>query len=188
MKSLRDEYFDWLYARLTKGIGARKNSYYKLFNALHKRPFTYFPNTCGGSMANDENRLVDGINLRHRFGNENGYSFRDIKDYLDDPCSVLEMMGALAIRCEETLMDDPKYGDRTAQWFWGMIRSLGLINMDDDRFDTSYVENTLTLFLKREYSRDGEGGLFTIKNSIVDMRRLEIWYQLCRYIDAYYNY
>lgn len=48
---------------------------------------------------------------------------------------MLEMMIALAIRCEETIMDDPRYGNRTKQWFWNMMKSLGLSYMNDDCFD-----------------------------------------------------
>lgn len=50
-----------------------------------------------------------------------------IASYLDNrPCSVLEMIIALAIRLEEHIMDDPDIGNRTGQWFWDMIVSLGL--------------------------------------------------------------
>lgn len=38
----------------------------------------------------------------------------------------LEMIIALAIRLEEHIMDDPDIGNRTGQWFWDMIVSLGL--------------------------------------------------------------
>lgn len=189
MKNINEEYFEWLYDTMTNDLGARDNIYTKLFVALHTRPFTYFPSIMpGSSMANDANRLEDGINLRYRFGREYGYSRNEIKEGLTEPCSVLEMMEALAIRCEEGLMDDPKYGNRTTQWFWNMIKSLGLVNMDDSNFNKSYVDDVLDIFLNREYNSDGSGGLFTIRNSVIDMRRLEIWYQLCRYIDAYYNY
>ena len=41
------------------------------------------------------------------------------------------MMIALAIRCEEHIMDDPDAGDRTGQWFWSMLVSLGLGSMDE---------------------------------------------------------
>ena len=74
----------------------------------------------------DGNRAEDGIDLRYRFGHEQHYSDAMVASFLDDrPCSVLEMMIALSIRCEEHIMDDPDVGNRTGQWFWSMIASLG---------------------------------------------------------------
>ena len=108
-----------------------------------------------------------------------------IATYLDDrPCSILEMMIALAIRCEEHIMEDPEIGNRTGQWFWNMIVSLGLGHMTDDYFDLAYVEEAVRRFLNREYSRDGSGGLFTIERCPQDMRRIEIWYQMCMYLQT----
>ena len=107
-----------------------------------------------------------------------------IIDALEKPCSVLEMMVALSLRCEEEIMDDPNIGDRTRQWFWGMVVSLGLGAMHDDRFDKKYVDETIERFLKRKYEYDGRGGLFTIKDSNRDLREVEIWYQLCWYLDS----
>ena len=101
----------------------------------------------------------------------------------DNPCSILEMMIALAIRCEEQIMDNPKYGDRTGQWFWGMIISLGLGNMDNRNFDIKYVNDILENFIHHRYDPTGKGGLFTIRDTRYDMRRMEIWRQLCLYLD-----
>jgi hypothetical protein len=103
---------------------------------------------------------------------------------LDGPCSVLEMMIALAIRCEENIMDDPLIGDRTRQWFWSMISSLGLSGMTDTRFDNKSVDRVLETFLDRDYKPNGEGGLFTIKRCEKDLRKVEIWYQLLWYLDT----
>lgn len=188
MKDMSEEYFDWLYDRMTERLGSRRGIYHKLFTALFNKPFTCRNKEYGNSMGHDINRLEDGLNLRKRFADEYGYSRKSAERYLNMPCSVLEMMCALAIRCEETLMDNPKYGDRTGQWFWDMVQSLGLVNMDDARFDGEYTEKVLERFLKLEYTHDGEGGLFTIRNCVVDLRTHEIWYQLCRYINAYYQH
>ena len=96
-----------------------------------------------------------------------------------DRCSVLEMMIALSMRCEEQIMDDPDIGNRTGQWFWDMIDNLGLGNMSDSKFDSLYVDEVLQRFLNRDYKRNGEGGLFTINRRGLDMRSVEIWYQMC---------
>lgn len=93
------------------------------------------------------------------------------------------MMIALAIRCEEHIMDDPDIGNRTGQWFWNMIVNLGLGSMNDSKFDRDYVEDIVQKFLDRKYSRNGDGGLFTVNRSRYDLRSVEIWYQMCWYLD-----
>jgi hypothetical protein len=130
----------------------------------------------------DGNRAEDGINLRYRFGREYSYPDAMIEAYLDiRPCSVLEMMTALAIRCEDHLMSDPDIGDRTGQWFWNMLVNLGLGPMDDAKFDRYQVDRILERFLERRYERNGKGGLFTVNNGF-DMRGTEIWYQMNYYL------
>lgn len=167
---LIDRYFDWMYQLVVDDRYSNK-SYHKLFSRLHDTEFTY-------TIPMDGNRAEDGIDLRYRFGREEAYDDCMIASYLDDrPCSVLEMMMALAIRCEEHLMDNPDVGDRTGQWFWGMVASLGLGSMDDRNFDRYYVDQVLERFLEREYERNGEGGLFTVNNGR-NMRTTEIWYQM----------
>lgn len=146
---------------------------------LHETPFRY-------SIPMDCNRAEDGIDLRYRFAITQGYEDHvdEIIDILDGPCSLLEMMIALALRCEETIMDDPNIGDRTGQWFWGMIINMGLGSMYDVRFDERLVRDVVDKFLNREYEPNGEGGLFTIHSCDFDMRDMEIWHQLCYYLDS----
>jgi hypothetical protein len=154
-----------------------KRSYRQLLSYLHSVDFDY-------TIPMDGNRAEDGVDLRYRFGYEYDYDGPIIANYLDDrPCSVLEMLVALAIRCEEHIMDDPDIGNRTGKWFWDMIMNLGLHAMDDTRFDKIYVEGIVYRFLDREYGRNGEGGLFTIPNCRRDLRTVEIWYQMCWYLD-----
>lgn len=178
---IRNEYFEWLYNYVCDGKFSKHNSFRKLLMKLHSVEFTYI-------IPRDSNRADDGINMRYRFIISHGYEYEDIyediMDALDGPCSVLEMIIALAIRCEETIMDDPNVGDRTGQWFWGMITNLGLGSMTDERFDRDYVERVIDIFLNREYEPDGKGGLFTIRHFDQDLRDAEIWHQLCWYLDS----
>ena len=95
------------------------------------------------------------------------------------------MMVALALRCEEHIMEDTNYGDRTSKWFWGMIDSLGLSDMYNDRFNLSYANVIMNRFMNRNYDRNGRGGLFTVKNPEHDMRSTEIWYQMCMYLNTF---
>ncbi len=174
---LNKEYFEWMYQLVCKEGYSKRLSYRKLLTHLHNTEFIYI-------ISMDGNRAEDGIDLRYRFGYEHKYEHPIIAEYLDDrPCSVLEMLTALAIRCEEHIMDDPDMGNRTGQWFWNMISNLGLSSLDDTRFDSRYLNRIITRFLNREYKRNGEGGLFTVKNCKHDLRTVEIWYQMCWYLD-----
>lgn len=170
-----NEYFEWLLNIVCDETYTKRLSHRKLLMYLHNTEFVY-------SIDNDDNRAEDGIRLRERFAADRG--FDDISKYLNGPCSVLEMVVALSIRCEEHIMDDPDVGDRTGQWFWTMIVNLGLSTMTDERFDKRYVVKKVKIFLDREYEPNGEGGLFTVKYCRHDMRTAEIWYQMCWYLDS----
>lgn len=181
---LINEYFEWLYSivSIDEGSYPDSTSYRKLMMHLHSTEFTY-------SIYKDKNRASDGIDLRFRFAIHNGHeNLQPITNYISGPCSVLEMMIALALRCEETIMDDPKYGDRTKQWFWNMINSLGLNSMYNREYDKNEVDDILNTFLNREYSSNGRGGLFTIENCKTDLTTVEIWCQLCWYLDNRMGY
>ena len=174
-----NKYFEWLFGLVCEKRFAREVSYRKLLTSLHNTEFIF-------SIPMDRNRASDGVNLRYRFAMSQGYD--DIPDlimeYLKGPCSILEMMVALAIRCEEETMDDPTLGDRTGQWFWEMVTNLGLGSMTDKRFDRDFVDDTINIFLNRDYEPDGKGGLFQIRNCKDDMRNVQIWSQLCRYLNS----
>lgn len=178
---VRDEldflYFNWLYNMVCGDEDYNRLSYRKLLTFLYNTEFTYL-------LDRDENRAIDGINFRYRFGYENGYSREAIKQYLDNrPCNVLEMMIALAFKAEEQIMDDNRLGNRTGQWFWNMIVSLGLFGMSDLNFMEFRAQVIIERFLERNYAPDGQGGLFTISNPRRDMRDVEIWAQFMWYLD-----
>lgn len=173
---VKDEYFEWLYDYVCKGRTHSNLSYRKLFMLLHDIEFTFY-------IRNDVHRARDGADLRYRFA-----VLKDddrVMDILDGPCSVLEMMVALAIRCEETIMDDTRYGDRTGQWFWSMLTNLGLSYMNDEKYDKEIAVKIVYDFLEKRYEPDGKGGLFYIKGCKEDLRDYEIWTQLCWYLDKF---
>ena len=172
---VKNDYFDWMYDMMCEGRFAKTITYRQLFRFLHDVEFTYF-------IPHDENRAKDGISLRYKYCVLN--NCKDLEYCLDGPCSILEMMVALAIRCEENIMSDPDKGDRTAQWFWVMMTSLGLSSMTDYNFNEWLVNDVVTRFLNRDYDEDGKGGLFTIKGWNRDAREAEIWHQLMAYLNT----
>ena len=56
--------------------------------------------------------------------------------------------------------------------------------MTDDRYDEGYALEKIYIFLNREYEPNGKGGLFFIRNCKEDLRNVEIWAQLCWYLDT----
>ena len=176
-RDINRDYFEWLCSMINNSRSVRR-SYGKLLEYLHHTEFTFV-------IPMDENRCIDGANLRYRFGEERGIDGPVIASCLDNqPCSILEMMVALAVRCEETIMGQPGK-NVPGRWFWMMINSLGLFEMTDKNFDDEYVNYVVWRFLDREYDRDGKGGIVYIPGTREDMRSMEIWYQMMRYLSEY---
>ena len=178
---LKEQYFDWLYGLVYPWDKDLNDDYRntKLLKFLFDTPF-YSP------IEMDDNRVSDGLELRYEFGYQFGYQDKDITIYLDDrQCSVLELMIGLAIKCEKQIMYDVAYGDRTAQWFKKMISSLGLNGMNNRQFDEMYVSEVMDKFINHDYEPDGRGSLFALSNPSRDMRDVEIWSQLCEYLNEY---
>lgn len=176
---LKNEYFKWMYRLVCDPKYIGRLTYYKLLGIIFQTEFYYL-------IDMDSNRYEDGIQLRYRFGRDNDIPDPVIADGLDtEPCSVLEMMVALALRIEESYMTDESYGDRTAKWFWEMINNLGLAAMSDSGyFNDDYVMVSLNRLLNRKYDYNGKGGLFVLPTEAVrrDMREVEIWYQAMWYL------
>lgn len=177
---IANDYFEWL-CSLVCSSKQQRMSYSKLLKYMHERIFTY-------SIAKDMSRASDGIDLRYRYGTHHDIP-DDVIDYEINcrNCSVFEMLVALALRIEETIMDDPDIGNRTEKWFWMMINNLGYGEMDDAHFDISAAEFIMNRFLDRLYECDGRGGgLVHIRNPRENLRYVEIWYQLMWYLSENY--
>lgn len=175
---LKERYFDWLYNKVVDS----KYSYRKLLWRLYEIPFTF-------TLSMDVNRLEDGLNLRYRFGYEEGIAQVEIVNELDIfDCSVLEMMAALTIRCEESIMDDPEAGDRTSRWFMEMLHNLKLDHMTDIVYDQDYVDERVDIFLEHRYAPNGDGGLFKLNHCTDDLRNVQIWYQMNWYLNEIFDY
>lgn len=175
MNDISKDYFDWL-CKLIDYRGKVK-IYKKTLALLHEQDFIYI-------LPKDGNRFEDGIDLRYRYGHEHHISYDDISDKLDKPCSVFEMMVALAVRCEDHIMYDPDRGERQSKWFWVMFDNLGLRPMTNSKFEECYPEilEIIDRLNYRKYEPDGEGGLFTTSDPTKNMLEEEIWYQMMEYL------
>ena len=182
--NLANKYFNWMYDKTYDPVYFRDKSYRKLFDYLNTIEFFYF-------IPMDGNRAYDGIQLRYRFGRECDISDAAISAQLDiGTPTVLEVMVALAIRIEESIMSNAEIGDRTPKWMYEMIRNLNLHTMSDDnpRFDAEKVYSIVNDCMDRNYSANGDNAFFFVKNPRQDMRAVDIWKQAMWYLtENYYS-
>lgn len=163
-----NDYFDWLYFMVVPN--PNRDHFRKLLTMLHTMEFKYF-------VDYDENRASDGINMRWYYVCDGG---NDEILRWKEPCTVLEMIIALAMQMDSIM------GDRdrdVVYWFWMMIENLNLDWMTDDQYDKAIVYGRVSIFLDRTYEPDGEGNIIYIPDYPRDLRKLEIWNQMCLYLD-----
>lgn len=174
--NLNDLYYKWICSMIFPDENLRTR-YSNVLHLLHNTQFQY-------TMALDENRMKDGIDLRYHFSCACKIPYEIVSQSFDrNSCSMLEMMASLAVRCENDIMSDNMYGDRTSQWFSLMFCNLGLDKYVNDCWTiNSYyeVKNILRKCMFREYDRDGSnGGLFKFDSPYYDLRNMQIWDQMC---------
>ncbi len=144
--------------------------------SLHQIEFYTF-------VPNDDNRASDGRHLREAF--ERVPPGIDVT-HINGPCTVLEMLIALAQRLDFQMWDYQK-GDRTAKWFWELVKNLELEVFEDaDPYIKPKIEHNNEIIegmMARTYTRKGQGGLFPMRRAGHDMRKVEIWFQMMYWMD-----
>ena len=166
-----NEYFNWLYFMVVPRPD--RDHYRKLFVMLHGMEFKYF-------VPYDENRASDGMNLRWYFVDDGGDD--EILRW-KEPCTVLEMLISVAMHMDK-IVGDPEGELDIRHWFWMMLDNLDLSAMTDDKYDRMYVYGRVNLFMNREYEPDGDGNIIYIPDCKDDLRKVEIWWQMCWYLDS----
>jgi hypothetical protein len=168
---MNDDYLDWLIDQVCdEGYEDMRERRY-LFEALDHEVFK-------PRLPMDRCRAEDGLELRRRYISETGCVMAD-----HGRCSVLEMMVALAMRCEEQIMIDLDVGRRVGRWFFYMVRSLGML-LDRGIFTSPYtVAMAVRRFQNGTYAPDGRGGLFYIPGYPKDLRNVDLWYQMQAYLN-----
>lgn len=139
-------------------------NYHKLFWQMHNTEFR-------PKMSMDRNRIADAYELRQSYS-----------EVFDKPIGLLEMMVAFAMRLEHDVMAGTSARDRSSDWFWVMLTSLGLADMTDDVYDELVASKILHRFMRRRYLPNGQGGLFTVNTPGIDMRNEQLWYQAGLYL------
>ena len=171
----QQEYFDWLVDQ----IGGQHHFRYKeLLSYLFDYEFTW-----SYKIPTDANRAKDGQYLRTVYANET----HDYLTHTDakEPCNVLEMLVALAIRIENDITGEPG-NDHPERWFWEMIKNLGIYHMTDGRCRYDTINRSLDRWMDRSYNADGGGGLFPLRRTKRDQRLVPIWDQMNEYLNEEY--
>ena len=177
--ALEHRYFNWLYSKIgTLTDPNPRHSHWLLAETLHNIPFWW-------SVPNDDNRAVDGMQLRDAFCDEVGSL--EGETFIFESCSVLEMLIALAARASYDT-DGLVPGMNTEEWFWLFMQNLGISarDMNDEQFDlirdTAFIKGTIERLLGRKYKANGHGGLFPMVKPKSDQRKVELAYQLAAYL------
>lgn len=180
----RRRYFLFLcrQVRIDKPSKHIRKSYERVAELLHQEAFY-----AARGIDNDWNRANDAYQLRRSYICQHPETNEDLRG----PISVLEMMVALAKRCEEQIMKSLDGKDRTSEWFNVMMDSLGLLDLDDDTpvdHLSEIVGSTIERALMRDYDADGRGGFWACHRPIKDMRNMEIWFQMMQYLNERMGY
>lgn len=177
------EYVVWIGENVLNLPGRELNKYSKLFTKLAEMEFVWLH-------PRDENRAKDGLKLRREFTNETDLDL-DSSSGILPKCTVFEMLAGLARRCEDQLMHNLSYGNRTSEWFFIMIDNLGLSGFTNKNWDSDTdddIFNAVHTFLYRKYKINGfGGGLFPIKKRGVNQKTEEIWKQMMTFLSENYT-
>ena len=185
------DYFNWLTSLVDRPPNGKK--YSNLFGCLHKYAFKAIN-------IFDKNRQNDAIELRKVYCNSMYYKIHVFSDYpettlLHDDnlnfCTFLELLICLSKRMEFEMTSDSSMDYSMNRWFWELISNIGFTKFDDEHWDEFNSEDEIAkqivLINEREYQDNGYGGLFPINEPPYIMRKLQLWYQMMKYLQEKYD-
>lgn len=165
-----EAYLQWLTAQLMDEFGPQNKSYWALLNIMFEKPFD-------AVVPMDDNRLVDGLDIRTDFANMHnlGSTFRTAIG----PCSFAEVLLGLSRRMAFIA------GGQPTGWAWQLLSNLELTKMSDplSRRNNVKVQEIMDTVIRRTYSPDGVGGFFPLAWPDEDQTKVELWYQMNSYIE-----
>lgn len=163
-----DTYLYWILEQLN--FGTRQGWVVRIdqLRRLHNMEFIWI-------LDHDRRRALDGLTLRSKYPRFKEF---DQVDH-DRPCSVLEMLAALAIRMDKEWIGNARINKAYIP-FKDMIQNL---NLNEKNFYQNVND-----WMYRRFGRNGEGSIFPLKRPIPgeDQRDIEIWNQMIRYINENY--
>lgn len=182
--NLSEIYLEWLLG-LINADNYKGKSYIKLCSLLNKVPFEPI-------IKLDENRLSDVHSLlRETYIQSQSDWYRlngcDIIMELPTwPVSFLELIISLAMRIDLDFMREINGIDNTRIYFWILVRNLGILEYDDEHWGEDAIisiVNRLNIVQDRKYDFNGNGGLFPLEHAEMDQRNVQIWNQLCQFVN-----
>ena len=171
-KQLLNDYYLWLLG-IVDGAGYFIDDYDEMLWKLFNIDFVWL-------LEMDSNRALDALNLRYEYVHVcNGQL---CPEFEQKDASVLEVLIALANNWEHEITYDFRIGDRTAQWFWLMLKNLELIRYPNWAYDEEKVAKIVNIWIFREFQKNGKGSPFPVKSGKGDQKKVEIWYQLQQFV------
>jgi hypothetical protein len=142
-------YFHWLEPQTREG-GHQTKTYTDLLQLMHSKEFVWF-------VPNDDNRLVDGLDLRTEFLRESEAPSTLSPDEFGPP-TILEVLVGLSRRLAFTA------GGTAEGWAWQLLKNLELEKMSDplSRRKCAEADEKLETLIWRNYAPDGAGGFFPL--------------------------
>lgn len=156
------DYYEWLVSQIHIPNG---KDYGDLFSRMHNLEFVW-------TVPNDDNRVQDGADLRYEFAD-------DKKSEINLPAvTFLEVLVGLSRRTAFTA------GGQAERWAWRLLKNLRLTKMSTPLTEerSQMMDDILDSVIWRTYSPDGRGGFFPLNQPQEDQRKIEIWYQMNKYV------
>lgn len=162
---LDELYFHWLCDQ----VGSEAQHRTLLLEQIFLKEFVWH-------IPNDDNRAVDGTDLRLEFLNDVGIS-NPPNDWMWLQCSMLEMLVALSRKLAFEADGEPR------DWFWVLIKNIRLYHYTNEgTVPIETINEVLDRIVWRNYGPTGHGGLFPLQYPTQDQREVEIWYQMSAYL------
>lgn len=167
---LKQDYLLWLESQLRDEHGNHGKTYWGLVNLMFDTPFTW-------TVPMDDNREMDGLDLRVEFANENRLRPNTLRNL--GPCSFLEVLIGLSRLLAFTA------GGQAPGWSWQLLNNLDLHRLSDPltRAKERKAREIMLATMERKYSPDGTGGFFPLAWPDEDQTTIELWYQLNAFVE-----
>ena len=143
-KEVLRDYHEWLVSLVDTPDRDFERSYTELMDILDTVEYRW-------TFEKDQNRAMDGIDLRGHFSEEFGapFGFRN-----GVPCTVLECLVAVFTRYSDTILCEKGDPSVAPELFFDGLESLGLLEFDDSKGDfggvfvilDTWLASKITLF------------------------------------------
>lgn len=163
---INTDYFNWLHQKY--GNPEYNTELFKvLANTEYKWQFVL-----------DSNRASAGLLLRTNFAYDAGVYQSDVAE---GPCSVLEMLCALA---EDMCRECGQYNAK--HMFVELLMNLGLDPFK--MYHEGAIKAAVDVWLNRKYMNHGFGNIFFIPTYNGDLKKLDTWTQMTIYLNYKYPF